>query len=219
VHDANNFGVWKPLGGTDSISFYTHAPGNHLWLVGNGCSVLLRDSIPVIDTYNEIFTYAQAIADGTWPADRFYCGNIMMNTRDMGPVITAKLDSLLGMLDPLAANGMIVWETISGKLDAFNAWSAATGVASCQWSCEQASTAAVPAIEWPLMELSLSDGMLLVHGPWGPMVMRVMDPLGRSLWQGQVHDGQRISTAPWTGVVIAELRQGLHVKRMRMMVP
>ncbi len=205
INDANDFGVWKPQGGTDSVSFYTHAPGNHLWMVGNGCALVLTDTTPVIDVYNEIAFQVQAISNGVWPSDRFYCESVMMNTRNMGTTLTNKLDSLLDMLDPLVASGDIVWETIGDKFDAFEDWSAQNNIPYSQWDCDSAISTglAEPPANGP--SIVATAGGLLVHGPIGPMTLRLRDVTGRMIRIATVHAGDLLRTDGMPDLLVAEL--------------
>lgn len=208
INDANDFGVWKPQGGSDSVSFYTHAACNHLWMVGNGCGLLLTDTTPVIDVYNDIAFHVQAITSGAWPSDRFYCESVMLNTRDMGATLTAKLDSLLDMLDPLVSSGDIVWETIGAKLDAFQDWSAQNQVAYCQWNCDSDISTGLGSNDGADVSVRAVDSGLLVHGRSTPMTLRLWDAMGRQVLRSMVRDGDLVRVDGTSGLVIAELECG-----------
>jgi hypothetical protein len=130
----------------------------------------------------------------------------MLNTRDMGAVLTAKLDSLLGLIDPLVANGQVVWENIGDKFTAFEAWSAANTIDHCQWNCDSDIITGVTQQSSGRNTVIAIDGALEVRCSTGPLPMRVLDALGRQLWSGTASDGLRIPTHPWpVGTVIAEL--------------
>lgn len=137
THDANNFGVWKPQSGTDSISFHTHAPSNHLWLVGNGCAPLVHPGVSAAAIAAEIIQHAQLIHTGAWPQDRFYSESLQFNQRDLSNALVARIDSVMDLLQPYVDAGMIIWCTTGQKLELFKQWSAAQGIASSQWACGQ----------------------------------------------------------------------------------
>jgi hypothetical protein len=137
THDANNFGVWKPQGGTDSIAFYTHAPGNTLWLVGNGCAPVVEPTVSAASLAAEIAQHAQLIATGAWPDDRFYSESLQFNQRDLSNALVTKIDSVMDLLQPLVDDGLIVWCTIGQKKALHDQWAAQQSIAYSQWACGQ----------------------------------------------------------------------------------
>jgi len=172
-----------------------------------------------MDVYNDIAFHAQAIASGAWPADRFYCESIMLNTRDMGVVLTAKLDSLLDLVDVLESNGWVEWETIGEKLSAFESWSSLTNAPYSQWNCDSDIVTAMRDEAAGGTSVTSVDGDLLVRCAGGSCEARIMDTLGRSLWRGLVRDGGRIDATAWPfGVLLVELTQSQRRQLHRIVV-
>ncbi|MFN8285331.1 MAG: T9SS type A sorting domain-containing protein [Chitinophagales bacterium] len=114
--DLNTYGAWKP----DTIhSVFTHSPGKHLVLVGNGCSPLLHDSIPdvVASITNEIRTFCYEINNGQLPAGKFYTACIQWNVRDLSQALIKDAAQLCDSLQPLVDAGYIVWKNHTEKLN------------------------------------------------------------------------------------------------------
>ncbi len=137
THDANTFGVWKPQAGTDSASFYTHAPANHVWLVGNGCAPQVDPAVAATSIAAEIIQHAVMIRTGAWPRSKFYSESLQFNQRDLSNPLVAKIDSVLALLEPYASAGLITWATTGQKKPLFDAWSISSGSAYSQWNCGQ----------------------------------------------------------------------------------
>ncbi len=135
-HDAHNFGIWKPLGSTDSTSFFTHSPSTPVWVEGNGCSAVLHDTTDPIDVFNTIKDVAQKISSGYWPTDKFYSMSVMINQRNFSAGFVTKVNRLLDSINTLVAANMVEWATINEKFDTFQAWSTVTSRTHSMWTCE-----------------------------------------------------------------------------------
>ena len=99
THDADNFGLWKPTGGTDSVSFFTHKPLGNLWVEGHGCSPIIWDTTNVTNVYNEIKDIADNIASGYYPSNQFYVCTIMLNQRDFTTAYAQKVSALIDLIN------------------------------------------------------------------------------------------------------------------------
>lgn len=147
--DANNYGNWKPRGKSDSIDFYCHDPAQTIWLQGNGCAWVLTPTTNVNQMIADIRSEATKIVNGTYPSNKFYNGNLMINFKDFGtstvvptfqmPVV---LSRVLDSINVLVSQGKAEFRTITQKQAAFAAWSASTGIAYSQWQCGQTTTLA-----------------------------------------------------------------------------
>jgi len=145
----NNYGVWKPRGKNDSIDFYCHDPNQTIWNQGNGCSWVLTPTTNVNQMITDIRSEATKIKNGTYPANKFYNGTLMINFKDFGtstvtptfqmPVV---LSRVVDSLNTMAASGLIAWKTITQKQTAFNTWTVTTGIPYSQWKCGQTTTVA-----------------------------------------------------------------------------
>lgn len=147
--DLNNYGIWKPRGKTDSLDFYCHDPNQTIWNQGNGCSWVLTPTTNVNQMISDIRSEATKIKNGTYPANKFYNGTLMINFKDFGtstvtptfqmPVI---LSRVVDSINTMAASGLISWKTITQKQTAFNTWTVTTGIPYSQWKCGQTTTLA-----------------------------------------------------------------------------
>lgn len=142
THDANNYGVWKPKGNTDSINFYCHDPSQNVYIQGNGCAWVLYDTTTNVNwIIKDIRNAATKIANGTYPNNKFYCATLMINFKHFQSAgfrqkLTTIVDSINTMLNK------ITWATIGQKHSAFQAWSTANMIAYSQWACGQTATLA-----------------------------------------------------------------------------
>ena len=135
THDANDFGIWKPSAGTDSVSFYTHDANNHLWVEGNGCAPVLDSLTGPDDIFAEIKTIAEEISSGSWPSDKFYCYTIMINQRDFSAALVQKVSTLIDSINTLVSAGEVEWATVNEKFSAFQQWSSQNNIPYSQWYC------------------------------------------------------------------------------------
>lgn len=147
VKDANNYGVWKPRGKNDSIDFYCHDPAQNVWVQGNGCSWVLTPTTNVNALIADIRNEATKIKNGTYPANKFYNGNLMINFKDFGTStvsptfqMPATLSIILDSINVMVSQGKINWKTIDQKQAAFSAWSSSTSITHSQWKCGQTVT-------------------------------------------------------------------------------
>ncbi len=148
-NDASNYGVWKPRGKNDSIDFYCHDPAQNVWLQGNGCSWVLTPTTNVNAMIADIRNEATKIKNGTYPANKFYNGTLMINFKDFGTStvtptfqMPATLSRVLDSINVMKTQGKINWKTIDQKQTAFAAWSGSTGITYSQWRCGQTTTLA-----------------------------------------------------------------------------
>lgn len=139
-NDANNYGVWKPLGGNNATNFYTHDPNADLWLVGNGCAPVISDTTTDVQwIVNLVRDNVQRIQDGTWPQDKFYSLTFMINVRDFDiPGFYGRVRTVLDSIQAYVDAGQMEWASITEKLALFQAWSEANDTDYSQWSCEEA---------------------------------------------------------------------------------
>lgn len=140
-NDANNYGVWKPKDGDSEVNFYTHEETANLWLVGNGCAPVIRDTTEDVQwIVNLIRDNVQKIQNGTWPANKFYSLTVMTNVRDYDtPGYFTKVRTVLDSIDAFVTDGFMEWATISQKLSLFDAWSDSNIIPYSQWTCEEAT--------------------------------------------------------------------------------
>lgn len=146
-NDANNYGVWKPRGKTDSVDFYCHDPAQTVWLQGNGCGWVLTPTTNVNTLIAEIRSEATKIRNGTYPANKFYNGHLMINFKDFGTSTVTpafqmryELARVLDSVNVMVSQGKIAWKTITQKHNTFLAWSAANSIPYSQWRCGQTQT-------------------------------------------------------------------------------
>lgn len=154
-NDANNYGVWKPKDGDSETNFYTHEETANLWLVGNGCAPVIRDTtVDVQWIVNLIRDNVQKIQNGSWPNNKFYSLTVMTNVRDLDtPGYFVKVRTVLDSIDEFVTNGDMEWATISQKLSLFEAWSDANIIPYSQWTCEEASAG----------EIELSENKITIY--------------------------------------------------------
>lgn len=145
--DLENYGVWKPRGKQDSIDYYCHDPNQTVWNQGNGCGWVLTPTTNVNSLIAEIRTEATKIKNGTYPANKFYNGHLMINFKDFGTStvtpsfqMPATLSRILDSINVMVSQGKIIWNTITQKQNSFAAWSSSTGIAFSQWKCGQTVT-------------------------------------------------------------------------------
>lgn len=146
-NDANNYGVWKPRGKTDSVDFYCHDPNQTVWVQGNGCGWLLTPTTNVNSLIAEIRTEATKIRNGTYPANKFYNGHVMIDFKNFGTSTVTpafqmryELARVIDSINVMVSQGKIGWKTITQKHNAFLAWSAANSIPYSQWRCGQTVT-------------------------------------------------------------------------------
>lgn len=145
THDANNFGSWKPRGTNDSIDFYCHDPNQKVWIQGNGCAWNLDSAanLNIQSIISDIRSEATKIANGTYPANKFYNASLMINFKDFKKFnLRASLTQIIDSINAMVTEKKIVWATISQKQDSFNVWSAAKSIPYSQWACGQTTTLA-----------------------------------------------------------------------------
>lgn len=139
--DANNYGVWKPKGDSDSLNFYCHDPSKTQWLQGNGCAWNLDATANIQTIISEIRMEATKIKNGTYPGNKFYNASLMINFKDFqSPGFRAKLTTIIDSINVMVGQGKINWKTIGQKHTAFLAWSAANSIPYSQWRCGQTTT-------------------------------------------------------------------------------
>ncbi len=147
TNDANNFGVWKPRGKTDSVDFYCHNPSQTVWLQGNGCGWVITPTTNINNMISEIRSEATKIINGTYPSNKFYNGHVMINFKDFGtstitpsfqmPIVVSRV---IDSINVMVAQGKIEWKTITQKHNTFLNWSSNTGIAYSQWRCGQTNS-------------------------------------------------------------------------------
>lgn len=149
ANDANNYGQWKPRGKTDSVDFYCHDPNQTVWCQGNGCGWVLTPTTNVNSMIAEIRSEATKIRNGTYPANKFYNGHVMINFKDFGTSTVTptfqmryELAHVLDSINVMVSQGKIAWKTITQKHNTFLAWSAANSIPYSQWRCGQTVTVA-----------------------------------------------------------------------------
>ncbi len=149
ANDANNYGQWKPRGKTDSVDFYCHDPNQTVWCQGNGCGWVLTPTTNVNSMIAEIRSEATKIRNGTYPANKFYNGHVMINFKDFGTSTVTptfqmryELARVLDSINLMVSQGKIAWKTITQKHNTFLAWSAANSISYSQWRCGQTVTLA-----------------------------------------------------------------------------
>lgn len=169
THDINNYGIWKPRGKNDSIDFFCHDPGQTIWVQGNGCGWNLTPTISVQTIISQIRTEATKIANGTYPANKFYSGSVIFNFKDLNnsayPTFQMRkeLTTLIDSINVMVAQKKIVWTTITQKQDTFNLWSTTKGIAYSQWACGQTTTIAPTCAVSSVKEFEKDDGFLKVY--------------------------------------------------------
>jgi len=148
-NDANNYGTWKPRGKTDSVDFYCHDPNQTVWCQGNGCGWLLTPTTNVNSLIAEIRSEATKIKNGTYPANKFYNGHVMIDFKNFGTSTVTpafqmryELARVIDSINVMVSQGKIAWKTITQKHNAFLAWSAANSIPYSQWRCGQTVTLA-----------------------------------------------------------------------------
>lgn len=171
-NDANNYGSWKPRGKTDSVDFYCHDPGQTVWLQGNGCGWVLTPTTNVNSMIAEIRSEATKIRNGTYPANKFYNGNLMINFKDFGTStvtptfkIRYELSRVIDSINVMVSQGKIAWKTITQKHNAFLAWSSSTGISYSQWRCGQTTTLTPTCIQSGLSEQEFENLIALYPNP------------------------------------------------------
>jgi len=189
TNDADNYGVWKPRGKTDSLDFYCHDPAQNLWVQGNGCSWVLTPTTNVNSMIAQIRVEATKIKNGTFPANKFYNGNLMINFSDFGTStvtptfqMPATLSRVLDSINFMKTQGLINWKTIDQKQTAFQSWAAANSITHSQWRCGQTATLAPTCAPNGISEYSnIKDNYLSM------MPNPATDKLIVS-WSGQMND-------------------------------
>ncbi len=169
TNDADNFGTWKPRGKTDSVDFYCHNPAAPVWVQGNGCSFVLTPTTNVQSMIAQIRSEATKIKNGTYPANKFYNGHLMIDFKDFKNTsfpsfqMRTQLGVMIDSINVMVGQGKIVWATISQKQDTFNLWSATTSIAYSQWRCGQTTTLAPTCNLASVTEFSKDDGIFKVY--------------------------------------------------------
>lgn len=171
-NDANNYGVWKPRGKTDSVDFYCHSPSQTVWLQGNGCGWLITPTTNINSMIAEIRSEATKIRNGTYPANKFYNGHVMIDFKNFGTsTITPtfqmryELARVIDSINVMVSQGKIAWKTITQKHNAFLAWSSSTGIAYSQWRCGQTTTLTPTCIQSGLSEQEFENQIALYPNP------------------------------------------------------
>lgn len=171
-NDANNYGVWKPRGKTDSVDFYCHNPSQTVWLQGNGCGWLITPTTNVNAMIAEIRSEATKISNGTYPANKFYNGHVMIDFKNFGTsTITPtfqmryELARVIDSINVMVSQGKIAWKTITQKHNAFLAWSSSTGISYSQWRCGQTTTLTPTCIQSGLSEQEFENQIALYPNP------------------------------------------------------
>jgi len=219
THDANNFGVWKPAGGADSVSFYSHNPARRLWLVGNGCAYLVDNSADVPAVFSEIKTYATAISNGTLPTNRFYCLSITFNQRDFSETLRAKLGALSDSINTLVDAGSAQWATIQEKRALFQQWSAQNGIPFSQWACGQtaATSLDMPEAQPAGLHAFPNPAADVLHLQWPesavPARLWIFDLAGRLCWEGLAAEVSLAAFAPGSYRLVAADTRGRVFRR------
>lgn len=193
VADANNYGVWKPRAGDSEQNFYDHDENANLWLVGNGCAPVIRDStLDVQWIVNLIRDNVSKLKNGNWPADKFYSLTVMTNVKDFdSPGYFAKVRTVLDSIQTYVNEGYMEWATISTKLSLFEQWSQDNAIAYSQWTCEEASAAAslseVQKQELVLFPNPVAD-LLYVKTPGLKKAYVVHDISGKRIVEGEINE-------------------------------
>lgn len=197
VADANNYGFWKPLNGDSEQHLYTHDPTANLWLVGNGCAPVIYDTTNNVQwIVNLIRSNCQSIQNGSWPSDRFYSLSVMTNVRDFdSPNYFVKVRTVLDSIDAFVDQGLAEWSVISNKLSLFQQWAAANSVASCQWTCSEATaTMSVPEVDeasrLTLYPNPVSD-LLSINGASEELSYEVYSSAGKILTFGELNPASK----------------------------
>ena len=202
THDANNYGIWKPKGNTDSLTFYCHDPAQNLSIEGNGCAWVIYDTTANIQwIIRDIRNAATKIVNGTYPNNKFYCATVMINFKHFQSAgLRAKLTTLIDSVNYMATQNKTVWATIGQKLTAFQTWSTANSTPYSQWQCGQTATLAPTCASAGIQEQTGAEGLLKVFP----------NPASSSLtyeWQGMfdntyfnIYDnfGRLVTTLPIT---------------------
>jgi len=134
-YDLNDFGCWKP---DTTDNFYLHNPNRHLWLVGNGCAPVMDSIVNEQEVIDSIQSHVYNIQNGIWPGNRFYTATIMINQSNFGPTLYNQVSKVIDSIN-ISCGTAVVWELITEKFSAFQAWQTATGLDSSQWLCGQMS--------------------------------------------------------------------------------
>jgi hypothetical protein len=164
VHDANNYGNWKPRSNADSLSFYCHDPSQNVWIQGNGCGWDISATTNIQTMISEIRSEATKIVNGTYPSNKFYNASIMFNFKDFQTLnLRPLLSELIDSLNVMAAQNKIVWATITQKQDSFNVWSLANSIPYSQWKCGQTGTVAATCNLSSVKEFKADNAFLKVY--------------------------------------------------------
>jgi len=140
-HDANNYGVWQPTTGTDSLNFYGHLPSaNNVWLQGNGCAPQVSDSnVSVQWIVNYFRDITNKLQSGGYPSNKFYVATVMTNFKHYASAnFRQRLTTVVDSINNMVTQNKIEWATISQKQAIFNAWQTSSGLDFSQWNCGQA---------------------------------------------------------------------------------
>lgn len=224
-NDANNYGIWKPRGKTDSVDFYCHDPAQNVWLQGNGCGWVLTPTTNVNQLISEIRTEATKIRNGTYPANKFYNGHLMINFRDFGTSTVTptfqmrkELGKIIDSINVMVSQGKIAWKTITQKQTAFSAWSSTNSISYSQWRCGQTNTVTPTCAPSGIFENStlLNNYMLIAPNPannkisisWGGQlnqntILEVYDNLGRRVYSEKMQHSI-------TEVNVSQFSEGLY---------
>ncbi len=216
THDAHNFGIWKPLGATDSISFYTHSPTTPIWIEGNGCSAVLYDTTNPIDVFNTVKDVAQKISTGYWPTDRFYSMSVMINQRDFSAAFVTKVNQLLDSINTLVASNQVVWTTIQEKFDTFQTWCTATSHTYSQWECNESPLFTEPIQQFikPVIYPNPANDLLFVDNV-ADQPYHITDVNGVSVQTGSIIDGSvNIASIP-PGFYVLNINSEADTKRLK----
>lgn len=144
-NDLYDFGVFKP----DTIdNFYSHNSSRSVWCIGTGCAPLLdslSDEQAIIDL---IQGQVDSIAQGLWPANKFYNTRIMTNQREYGALFFSKIERIIDSLNQ-SSLGILEWATIGESFEAFQAWQQSSGKEYSMWNCGETSSTVIGESDLP----------------------------------------------------------------------
>lgn len=217
-NDLNDFGIWKP----DSVSnfFHHHETRSEIWYQGNGCQPLQSfDSLENEQTIiADIRQAIDSIQGGFWPDTLFYCYSIVVNQREMGPMLFQKLGVIMDSVR-FMGNDKVEWAKISEKHDLFLQWRDTTERIS-QWQCPYSMVAvAEPQVEQAAMAYPnpFIDHLSLDFPKGGRHEVTLHDLGGRACLRAQVVAGQSIPTghlAPGLYFISVDGMRGGKVQKM-----
>lgn len=116
TNDYDVYGLWKPAG--PGIQFTTHNASRHLVCIGNGCSNVLSDSVPVTVNINQVINLINYIASLPYDPNACWTASIQFNFRDLNmPGLADSIGQIIHALQPYVNSGQVVWMTLTEKYD------------------------------------------------------------------------------------------------------